>query len=631
MAASFVGLPVSCRLRTGATIQGTVTALDVSLGTISLRDTVVTFGGTASQAGSRSVGDWIVNRSDIVQLQVVSVPSTSTQEQTQTAATQATTTTRQQQDQTHSTTVTPTATHRQQFPSSLNGQGQAVSIPSTASASPAPSPSRTRATSKAKHKQAMVHSPNEVYTSDDQSQKPTRRKQKKAASQGRAGQPATANSLEQDFDFGAGLRSFDKKAVFEQIRSQDQTDPASRLVSHNKRHAHNPYMSKLASNESVLSERELLDQQEDNAQALEALSLKRDGSGGGAQAPDSSEVETEDDEEYTTGTESQSEQVGQESSAMTESDSDFDVVVDRRPYLSSRRSTIKPGSMQDLNEFKTTSSRMGFKTDEDVRCSPITLKQFREALSIADIETGPTLVQRTEMAGLGIALFVLRHLSLDVGQSPEVCILCGESSEKAETALRAGVMLLNRGGRVTTLLSRSNAPPTIELREGLRVFSSAGGRIIRDLADISKSTSLVIDALSPCMTSSSTSSTTTSSSPLIDANLLSYLSGANSPAVLSIDSATGTDHDTGAELKSQLTHEGQTRALSPTYIVCRGSLRQGALRLFDAQRQAAQGEKRLHQVVLVDLGISPVVWKRLGVDYQPETFGSECLKVLVAE
>ena len=74
------------------------------------------------------------------------------------------------------------------------------------------------------------------------------------------------------------------------------------------------------------------------------------------------------------------------------------------------------------------------------------------------------------MAGLGVALFVLRHLSLDVGQTPEICVFCGES-EKAETGLRAGVMLLNRGARVTAFIERSGSTPSSEFREGLRVVS----------------------------------------------------------------------------------------------------------------------------------------------------------------
>ncbi|KAK4052479.1 enhancer of mRNA decapping [Microbotryomycetes sp. JL201] len=610
MAASFVGLPVSCRLRTGATIQGTVTALDVQQGTISLADTVVTFGGSASQAGSRHVGDWTVNRNDIVELQVVSVPS-----RQDTAGSGQETQQRASEDQSSADTPVAKQFQQQADATSSKAQGHATSTST-------PSPSRVRTTPKAKHKHVAVQESSDAYTSDDHSQKKNRRK-KKTANDAKA--PTAASSLEQEFDFGAGLRSFDKKAVFEQIRSQDQTDPASRLVSHNKRHAHNPYMSKLASNESVLSERELQDQQQDTAQALEALSLKRDNELVDSQT--TSEVETED-EEFTTGTESQSEQAGPDS-AMTESDSDFDVVVDRRPYLSSRRSTIKPG--QEYNEMRqeVTGASLSFRTDEDVRCSAISLKQFREALSIADIETGPTLIQRSEVAGLGIALFVLRHLSLDVGQSPEVCILCGES-EKAETALRTGVMLLNRGGRVTALMPKSTAAPTPELREGLRVVRPQGVATRPCTADIyymTKTTSLVIDALYPCV-SASTKAPTTS----VDSELFSYLAGQDAPAILSIDSAAGIDHDTGLELQHHTVHAGQsTKSIAPTYIVCRGSLRQGAARMFHEQRQVAQSEKRLNQIVLVDLGMSPVVWKRLGVDWQPETFGSECLKVLTAE
>ncbi|KAK4057011.1 enhancer of mRNA decapping [Microbotryomycetes sp. JL221] len=638
MAASFVGLPISCRLRTGATLQGTVTSLDAQQGTIDLCDASVTYPGAAQQAGSRFLGNWTVKRDEIVQLEVVSVPGATTV--TSPSVVQHSEPTRQQVN-TSARSITSVESEKVTPVASTGGRFNADS---SVTSSPTHTATKTRAKlskGKQKQKQAMfVQDHVETYTSDELPAEKTPRKRKSGQFcfnhfifilvpcsscpirlEGR-GQKSSANAnasgFEQEFDFGAGLRSFDKQAVFDQIRSEDQTDPASRLVSHNKRHGHNPYMSKLAPNESVLSERELYDQQEDNAQALSKLSLKH-------LMPESStegsEFDAETDDDAVTASEDFEGQTS--SAAVTESDSDFDAIQDRPPYLSSRRSTIKPG--QDYLTTDEGRSKVTFKTDEDVACSPIPLRQYREALSIADIETGPTQVQRSEMAGLGIALFVMRHLSLDVGQSPEVCILCGEG-EKAETALRAGVMLLNRGSRVTALVHRANVAVTAEFREGLRVFSSAGGRIVRDLADVSKSTSLIIDAIAPCTTATSA---IPQSSTAIDSNLLSYLSSAAAPPVLSIDSPAGTDHDTGLDLEGNVSQPGQfARSINPKYIVCRGALRQGvALRLSEQRQPSGQsGKPKLQQVVLVDLGISPLVWKRLSVEYKVATFGSECVK-----
>ncbi|KAN0064041.1 hypothetical protein ACQY0O_003647 [Thecaphora frezii] len=48
-------------------------------------------------------------------------------------------------------------------------------------------------------------------------------------------QPRQALSdLDEEFDFGAALAQFDKKKIWDEIRSSDQTDPATLLVSHNR-------------------------------------------------------------------------------------------------------------------------------------------------------------------------------------------------------------------------------------------------------------------------------------------------------------------------------------------------------------------------------------------------------------
>lgn len=51
----------------------------------------------------------------------------------------------------------------------------------------------------------------------------------------RGSSPAMPNaSLTEDFDFSAGLKAFDKKKIWDDIRASDRTDPAFLLVSHNR-------------------------------------------------------------------------------------------------------------------------------------------------------------------------------------------------------------------------------------------------------------------------------------------------------------------------------------------------------------------------------------------------------------
>lgn len=107
--------------------------------------------------------------------------------------------------------------------------------------------------------------------------------------------------MDDDFDFSAGLASFDKRRVWDHIRSQDSTDPAERLVSHNRRTGTpggSASQAKLLPTESVLSSRELEMQEGEQDQALEQLAMgngQRHGGGGGAGAGGSYESDYEHD------------------------------------------------------------------------------------------------------------------------------------------------------------------------------------------------------------------------------------------------------------------------------------------------------------------------------------------------
>ncbi|CBQ71984.1 conserved hypothetical protein [Sporisorium reilianum SRZ2] len=65
--------------------------------------------------------------------------------------------------------------------------------------------------------------------------KSAKKKQAAHASVSHGSSPAIPNaSLADDFDFSAGLKAFDKKKIWDDIRASDHTDPALLLVSHNR-------------------------------------------------------------------------------------------------------------------------------------------------------------------------------------------------------------------------------------------------------------------------------------------------------------------------------------------------------------------------------------------------------------
>lgn len=90
-------------------------------------------------------------------------------------------------------------------------------------------------------------------------------------------QGATNNgeAFDEEFDFNAGLQSFDKSAVFAHIRSTDNIDPSLRLVAHNRKDSSRTPQSKLLPSESVLTVEELETQQLDRKVALEEAAVPK--------------------------------------------------------------------------------------------------------------------------------------------------------------------------------------------------------------------------------------------------------------------------------------------------------------------------------------------------------------------
>lgn len=248
-------------------------------------------------------------------------------------------------------------------------------------------------------------------------------------------------------------------------QSQDDTDPSLRLHAHNR----NRTLAKLAPNESVLSADELYQQ------AQQPLIPS-------AQA---AEISTDDNSEY-----------------------EIPFPPPAPAVRAERRGTIRPTPAHGNGKSSSPASILGkgFATAHGTRVVEVKLKQYKEAISIADvckfvllsgrilqldqlrmsclqIETGPTSIQRTENAARGLAHYILRTLSQPRStKRPSVCIVC-DDCEKGAVALRSGVHLSNHGATVVAfILTTEDHSQTF--KTGLREFSSAGGRILRDLEGV---------------------------------------------------------------------------------------------------------------------------------------------------
>ncbi|KAM0756342.1 YjeF N-terminal domain-like protein [Meredithblackwellia eburnea MCA 4105] len=388
------------------------------------------------------------------------------------------------------------------------------------------------------------------------------------------------NAFAGDFDFQSNLDSFDKAAVFADIRRQDQTDPHTRLVAHNRSSGN---QVKLLPKENVLTVEELEEQQFDRQRLLPQPGSRA------SPAVDAGGTDFRRGDSY-------------DAPPHVPVHATF---VERRPTLKASSSGSSSVLRASIGNAAPAGGTRSLSTQSGIKVVPVKLKQFKEALSIADIETGPNPVQRAENAGRGIAAFILRNLTISrklfpysQRQRPFICVLAGDC-DKGTVALRAGAHLCNHGAKVVTFILKAKADDYEEgFRTNLREFSSAGGRILRDLEDLQQQEfDLLIDAIADNDTQSALEHRTPG-----DLSAASWASTSQIP-ILSIDAPLGTDHDTGVATSAQ--------PIQPDYLVCRGALRPGA---------ATSGA----EIVLVDMGISPSLWSRVGVDdWDWGTFGAE--------
>ncbi|GAA6000560.1 Edc3p [Rhodotorula paludigena] len=576
MANAFVGLPVLVKLRSGPNdaVKGVLSSLDPAAGTLTLTEARTTVGGVERLEGIR-----VLSRNEVAGLELLSVSRSAQPAPTQPPVPR------------------PNVHHAQQGALAPSP----IPSPSPLSASPKPDkPRRTRGARSNKH--------NRVQSNSRETEEGNEADLSSAYHDRRPKHPhhhspglANAQPLAEDFDFSAGLASFDKRKVFEQIKSNDATDPSLRLHAHNRNpdRVRTP-QSKLLPTESVLSPNELYEQQQERLAARHQLASAAVGASESARAtPTDMSRARQDDAEDEQRAEERWEKVQKQLTALE---------VDER---------------EGGNELRTAKTRLAVPV--------IKARQWREALSIAEIESCPTPAQRLEASAHGLTIYVLSTLARThklfpvpspPHSRPSICFLCTDS-EKGYIGLRAGVTLANRGCRVVVLAEDGTEGRSERWRTGLRVLSSAGGRIVRDPQDLPPAFNLVTDALG--LDSDPLSSSVTS--PRLDAapsfasphggqgafasSAASWASALDAP-LLSLDVPFGIDSDSGASTAEP--------SLRPTHLLAFGLPRQSALAL------ARAGGKAAPALALADVGFPPSVWERVGVEgFDRATFGADAV------
>ncbi|GAA5867780.1 hypothetical protein JCM8547_005231 [Rhodosporidiobolus lusitaniae] len=633
MASAFIGLPVKIALRSGPKdfATGILSSLDPGQGTITLTEAQTSVGG----APKRAEGIKVLTRDEVAGLELLSVERRAANEQQQQPQQQnGQDGVRRGQQQAavqspqYASSAPSQPQHFEQHPRAAYGAPSPLPTPSPVSYSPQPSSSRSRG--KRSNNSGSIRRRDNRSSNLDEGEdgdlstayvgqgKYDGRKRAGA----RAAQQAQPTSFDEDFDFSAALGSFDKARVFEDIRSQDTVDPSLRLVAHNR----NPSrQQKMLPSENVLSSSELEQQQSERLAAVaaraSASAMSREGSLTGGTGSES---------EYSSAAE------GRTGGSLSAAEREAGV----RRKQSGLRNLAGAGDGGD-RVFITSSGRM--------KVPAIKQKQWREALSIAEIESSPSTSSRLSYSSLLLSQHVLALPSSifptpsPPHSRPTILILATEG-EKALIALGAGTLLTHRGCRVAVLVPPEDGGAGGETwRAALRVLSSAGGRLVKDVADLAPTYNLILDALHPPPSPPSLSSSFSSSNLAASTSSLSLTSPRHdsaatfasthvatalafaSPAVewangvdtvkIALDVPFGLDADKGSPFPSLPSPSG---VFQPTHLFSYALPRAFLL------SSASFLHKELESIAVVDVGFSPSVWERVGVEgFEPAVWGKE--------
>ncbi|GAA5894546.1 hypothetical protein JCM6882_004847 [Rhodosporidiobolus microsporus] len=656
MASSFVGLPVLIRLVPSSTsptasddtCTGVLSSLDPHQGTITLTEArTTTVGGV-----SRMEGIKVLRREEVRGLELLSVERGGTGAGAVGGGTQ---THGQGHGQEDGVRRVQTQQHQPHHPHPHHQQHFLPSpLPSPSPLSGSPKP----AGGKKRNRRPKNHSNNRLPWQDgaydngggDEADLSTAyveedsysRRRQHPAQLSHHSQPSAA-SFDEDFDFGAGLASFDKARVFEQIRETDTIDPSLRLHAHNR----NPYQPgrsltpqqregqvKLLPTENVLSAQELHEQQQERLAAVAA----RAGAGGsmGGSRGGSGTGETPTDQSGSAST-----------SAPTSAEaSEYEDAAGTGRELSRAHSRLREVALADGGALDE-----GIKgelvTLKGVRVPTVTGRQWREALSIAEIESSPTAPQRLELSAYALVSYILTLLSPSAPRkAPKILLLCTPCTHGL-AALRAGTLLAHRGVKITALIGGADDAATAmaeEWRTSLRVLSASGGRVVRDeVADLAAPSSfnLILDALSDPLSSSSSSSSSSTANPLSASTSSLSLplsprpdsSASSASAVafaaeavgwanqappgvvkLAVEVPYGVDAETAAPLP---TLSSPPSIFHPTHILAFALPRPSLPVLLQQSRSRSHSASPssstpLQAAALADTGFAPRVWERVG-------------------
>ena len=234
----------------------------------------------------------------------------------------------------------------------------------------------------------------------------------------------------------------------------------------------------------------------------------------------------------------------------------------------------------------TDPQRPIFHTDDGIPVPAVSVEEMREVDRIAVEDTGPTLLQMMEHAGLNLALLAIEMLGHE-WRSQQVVVLAGAGGNGGG-GICAARHLANRGVEVLAVTTEASARADGALGQQLMALGEAPARVIpfSEAFDVAVA-GLVIDAVVGY---------SLRGAPRGPVMALIRAAAAATAPVLSLDVPSGVDADTG---------ETPGVAVRPQATLTLALPKRGL-------RVEIAGE-----LWLADLGIPPGVYARAGIAFQP--------------
>ena len=224
-----------------------------------------------------------------------------------------------------------------------------------------------------------------------------------------------------------------------------------------------------------------------------------------------------------------------------------------------------------------------FFTDSEIEVPSVTANQMREIDRIAVEETGPNLYQMMENAGRNLAIEVVDFLQ-EGWQKSNILILAGGGGNGGG-GICAGRHLVNRNISVTVCLASIDRLTDVTAYQRSVFLSANGHEITTDMVG-GTSPDIVVDALIGYGLKAEPQNTTKT--------LIEWTHNRNVP-VISLDIPSGIDATTGGKPGA---------AINPIKTVTLALPKSGLSR------------KNSGELILADIGISAVAFRRAGIDYK---------------